>query len=84
MGFMTNGKPLAQGHPFFRPLDAANSERIEIARVGRTHNAEKTDTVDDDDLDDDDYNDAEQHIDESDGEDDKSGSSDEDYVDARQ
>ncbi|KAF1941022.1 hypothetical protein EJ02DRAFT_423478 [Clathrospora elynae] len=87
MGFVTTGKPLTENHPFFRSLafEVDPILRPQVARHTSGHpDADPEDEVDGDD-DEEDFVPAVEHVDDSEGEDDRLESDvdeDEDFIDA--
>jgi hypothetical protein len=83
MGFVTAGKLLTENHPFFRAFDS--SSEAQVARVPSGHpdaayedHETHGDHDDDDDDDDDEWVAAVEHVDESEGEEEKFESDEED------
>lgn len=71
MGFVTGGKPLTENHPFFRSRGVDPDIRHQVARHISARTDEAVDDDDDGDQDDEDFVPAEDHFDESEGEDEK-------------
>jgi hypothetical protein len=81
MGFVTAGKLLTENHPFFRAFDP--SSEAQVARVSSGHpdaayENHETHGDHDDDDDDDEWVAAVEHVDESEGEEEKFESDEED------
>jgi hypothetical protein len=84
MGFVTAGKLLTENHPFFRAFDS--SSEAQVARVPsghpdaayEDHETHGDHDDDDDDDDDDEWVAAVEHVDESEGEEEKFESDEED------
>jgi len=73
MGFVTGGKPLTENHPFFRLQNhGADAEiRPQVARHVLGYSDEAVEDEDDCDHDEEDFVLAEDHVDESEGEEEK-------------
>jgi hypothetical protein len=87
MGFVTTGKLLTENHPFFRAFGTSSDDpdiRPQVARVTLDHANAADEDDDDSDHDDEEYVHAIEHVDDSEGEDEKLESEDDlEFVDAR-